>query len=106
MYHLPRGGPSSASYCSVAVGIAERLRELTEAERLPAPGFPAPTTASIGAAQLLAHERSIDQLMQRADQALYAAKSGGRNRVVAASWLQDATEQPSGATPVFQAVTE
>lgn len=90
----------------VAVGIAERLRELTEAERLPAPGFPAPTTASIGAAQLLAHERSIDQLMQRADQALYAAKSGGRNRVVAASWLQDATEQPSGATPVFQAVTE
>jgi diguanylate cyclase (GGDEF)-like protein len=90
----------------VAVGIAERLRELTEAERLPAPGFPAPTTASIGAAQLLAHERSIDQLMQRADQALYAAKSGGRNRVVAASWLQEATEQPSEATPVFQAVTE
>jgi alkylation response protein AidB-like acyl-CoA dehydrogenase len=23
VYHLPRGGPSSASYCSVAVGIAE-----------------------------------------------------------------------------------
>ena len=76
----------------VAVAIAERLRELTEAERLPRPGFPMPTTASIGAAQLLAGEASIDQLMHRADQALYAAKSGGRNRVVAASWLQDPAE--------------
>jgi diguanylate cyclase (GGDEF)-like protein len=75
----------------VALGIAERLRELTEAEHLPAPGFPVPTTASIGAAQLLAHERAIDQLMHRADQALYAAKSSGRNRVVAASWLEETT---------------
>lgn len=83
----------------VAVGIAERLRELTEAERLPAPGFPVPTTASIGAAQLLAQERSIDQLMLRADQALYAAKSGGRNRVVASSWLQET----AGAEPSLQA---
>lgn len=73
----------------VAFAIAERLRELVEAERLPAPGFAVPTTASIGAAQLLDGERSIDQLMQRSDQALYAAKSGGRNRVVAASWLRE-----------------
>jgi len=77
----------------VAVAIAERLRELTEAEHLPTPGFPVPTTASIGAAQLLPGERSVDQLMHRADQALYAAKSGGRNRVVAASWLEDPVER-------------
>lgn len=76
----------------VAIAIAERLRELAEAARLPAPGFPTPTTASIGAAQLFENEQSIDQLMHRADQALYAAKSGGRNRVVAASWLQEPSE--------------
>lgn len=85
----------------VALSIAERLRELTEAEHLPASGFPVPTTASIGTAQLLRDERSIDQLMHRADQALYAAKSGGRNRVVAAAWLQDPAEVPS-----LQAVPE
>ena len=39
-------------------------------------------TASIGAAQLNAQERTIDQLMQRADQALYKAKAKGRNQVV------------------------
>jgi len=78
----------------VAIAIAERLRELAEAARLPAPGFPTPTTASIGAAQLFENEQSIDQLMHRADQALYAAKSGGRNRVVAASWLQEPSEPP------------
>ncbi|MEZ5614301.1 MAG: GGDEF domain-containing protein [Rhodocyclaceae bacterium] len=82
-----------------AVAIAERLRELTEAERLPAPGFPAPTTASIGVAQLRSGEDGIDALMHRADQALYAAKRGGRNRVVAASWLQDPQmSAPSPAT--------
>lgn len=77
----------------LALGIAERLRELTEAEHLPAPDFPVPTTASIGVAQLQAEERSIDQLMHRADQALYAAKSGGRNRVVTSSWLEETAKQ-------------
>jgi diguanylate cyclase (GGDEF)-like protein len=81
--------PDTAEETALAIG--ERLRELTEAERLPAPGFPVPTTVSIGAAQLREDERSIDQLMHRADQALYAAKSSGRNRVVAASWLEGTT---------------
>ncbi len=71
----------------VALAIAERLRELTASARLPSPDFQPATTASIGAAQLLQGEISVDQLMHRADQALYAAKAGGRNRVVAASWL-------------------
>lgn len=98
----------------VAVAIAERLRELTEAEHLPVAGFPTLTTASIGVAQLHKKENSIDQLMQRADQALYAAKSGGRNRVVAASWLEDSAaalperdaERSAAAVPSLQAETE
>ena len=97
----------------VAVAIAERLRELTEAEHLPVRSFPTPTTASIGAAQLREEENSIDQLMQRADQALYAAKSGGRNRVVAASWLEGPSARPEtaenwsvAAAPTLQAEPE
>jgi len=79
----------------VAVAIAERVRELIEAERLPDPAFAVPTTVSIGAAELAALEESVDQLMHRADLALYAAKRSGRNRVVAASWLEGTTAFPA-----------
>lgn len=82
----------------VALGIAERLRELTAAERLPAPDFPVPTTVSIGVAELEHGDNSIDRLLHRADEALYAAKSGGRNRVVAASWLREYSRTLLGPT--------
>ena len=59
-----------------------------------------PTTVSIGAAQLLGSELAIDPLMHRADQALYAAKSGGRNRVVAASWLNKAALNEAASASV------
>lgn len=64
---------------------AERLRMTFERElRLPAghgPGRARKVTASFGCTQISAAETSIDAAFIRADQALYRAKSLGRNRV-------------------------
>jgi len=64
-----------------ALGVAERLRSaLDRSARQDGPAF----TVSIGLAMLEEGE-GLDGLMARADAALYAAKEGGRNRVVTAS---------------------
>jgi diguanylate cyclase (GGDEF)-like protein len=64
-----------------AAGIAERLRRDIENLKITAAKETAlQITASIGAAALLGHE-TIDQLIARADEAMYNAKSTGRNRV-------------------------
>ncbi|MBX3724325.1 MAG: diguanylate cyclase [Xanthomonadales bacterium] len=60
--------------------VAERIRLAIEGD----PAAVVPVTISIGVAVREAGE-SIDAWMQRADQALYAAKHAGRNRVVLAS---------------------
>lgn len=75
---LPETGPSEANQ------VAERLRQAvsnfeitidngTDVLRL---------TISIGLTQLRKYDRSVDQILSRADQALYRAKGMGRNRVV------------------------
>lgn len=61
---------------------AERVRELLEhAQIKDNDGDRIPVTASFGVATLLATE-NLEQLVDRADRAMYLAKSGGRNRVV------------------------
>jgi diguanylate cyclase (GGDEF)-like protein/PAS domain S-box-containing protein len=60
---------------------AERLRAAIA--RAPV-GGPSGVTASIGVTELLATDADADALVRRADAALYAAKAGGRDRVVAA----------------------
>jgi two-component system cell cycle response regulator len=66
-----------------ARAVAERLRQEVEREPFDIGGRPVSVTISIGVAQMLhIHDEATD-LIKRADRALYEAKNGGRNRVVA-----------------------
>lgn len=72
---LPRTGQEEAN------GIAERLRQVFE--RLVVEPLPrGRVTASFGVYEAMPCD-SMQQILLRADQALYAAKEAGRNRVVA-----------------------
>jgi two-component system cell cycle response regulator len=70
----------------VAEKIAERMRKAISAKPFNA-GVSAAIniTVSIGIAALEGAEGSIEELLKRADQALYRAKRDGRNRVVLAA---------------------
>jgi two-component system cell cycle response regulator len=72
---------------SGAAVVADRLRLAVcdEAFNLPANGELIPVTISIGVAITAPGEDTLEGLLKRADEALYAAKNGGRNRVVTAS---------------------
>lgn len=64
-----------------AIAAGERIRAAVEAIPFVAEGAEKTITVSIGVAALTDTDKSFDDLLRRADQALYAAKSGGRNRV-------------------------
>jgi diguanylate cyclase (GGDEF)-like protein len=67
-----------------AIQVAERLREDVERARVPVgQGAEVGVTVSIGICQLRRGE-TLEQLMIRGDEALYAAKHAGRNRIVSA----------------------
>jgi diguanylate cyclase (GGDEF)-like protein len=71
-----------------ALVAAERIRSSLERSSLPVPhgtGVDLRVTASIGIAAARAGAESLEMLIERADQALYAAKQGGRNRAICAS---------------------
>jgi diguanylate cyclase (GGDEF)-like protein len=65
------------------VVIAERLRTQTSALRFETAHGIMTLSCSFGVSERK-HGENIDDLLKRADVALYAAKTGGRNRVVAA----------------------
>jgi diguanylate cyclase (GGDEF)-like protein len=61
--------------------VAERTRAAIEALSIDdGSGTRIPVTASVGLASLMPDE-NVEQLMDRSDRAMYAAKYGGRNRV-------------------------
>ncbi len=62
--------------------VAEKIRALVEAHQFSDQGRHWPVTVSIGVASLVEDQpTSASGLLQLADQALYLAKDGGRNRV-------------------------
>lgn len=67
-----------------ALGLAERLRAAIAATPIGHGALQLPVSVSLGVA-LLAPGESLEQLLARADAALYRAKHGGRNRVEAAA---------------------
>jgi diguanylate cyclase (GGDEF)-like protein len=60
---------------------AERIRAAVEAAPASYQGASVAVTVSIGLAQWVSQEDSLDDLLNRSDQALYQAKELGRNRV-------------------------
>ena len=88
---LPETSPEDA------LNIAERIRSAVAATlfRIPGHDRTISVTLSIGVAAYGSGESS-DDLMHRADLALYQAKSGGRNRVSLLAF--EATKKPSSTT--------
>jgi diguanylate cyclase (GGDEF)-like protein len=83
---LPHTGPLTVNPSETANGaqiIAERIRRaIAEVELpLPADGPAAHITASVGVATLPAQAVDADDLVSKADQALYKAKQSGKDRV-------------------------
>lgn len=71
-----------------AARIAERVRRRVESMRIATDAGEVRITVSIGISQLRPDLRDAQELIDRADRALYHAKNSGRNRVV----LDDADE--------------
>lgn len=67
-----------------AVEAAERVRAAVASVRVPAGGNFPWVSASVGVAGVAAGELDVGRALQRADRAMYVAKDGGRDRVVAA----------------------
>jgi diguanylate cyclase (GGDEF)-like protein len=65
-----------------ALILAERLRQTIARTEVPAVAARVRVTASFGVAERAAGDRSMTEMLARADAALYRAKSSGRNRVV------------------------
>lgn len=65
-----------------AYEIAERVRRAVQALAIvPDEGEPVGVTVSIGVTELRARKLNLDSLLKEADEALYRAKNGGRNRI-------------------------
>lgn len=72
--------------------LAERIRERVGDSMFMVDGAEVPLRVSIGAGAIGPDVDDFDSLRQATDRALYAAKRGGRNRVVSVSGLE--AEQP------------
>jgi diguanylate cyclase (GGDEF)-like protein len=69
-----------------ALAVCEKLRRVIESWHFP--GVPRPVTISAGVAEYPVQGSTRDELVKAADEALYAAKQAGRNRVLTAHALR------------------
>jgi len=81
---------SPATRLEGAMNLAEKIRDAIATKRFPEAGQ---VTVSIGVAEYALGEE-LDTWIRRADEALYQAKSGGRNTVVAAPSADEAQAPP------------
>jgi len=68
---------------AAALQLAERMREALRSSTVTVDHDQVRVTASFGVAMLRADDKEPEQLLRRADEALYAAKAAGRDCVVA-----------------------
>ena len=68
-----------------AESLATRLRQRVEAALLATRERPVTSTVSIGIAAYPEHGASLEAVIERADQAMYASKEAGKNRVTIAA---------------------
>ncbi|MBL4865870.1 MAG: GGDEF domain-containing protein, partial [Pseudomonadales bacterium] len=93
---------------TVAASIAERIRQVVEAgDSEKFPDFPS-ITSSFGVATLTGDIDNAQDLLERADEALYQAKANGRNRVIcwSTSMLEEAQEQSGTASLNSDAISQ
>ena len=64
-----------------AVGVADRFRIAIAESKIEFEGTPTPITVSIGVSSVEPEMTSGVQLVEKADERLYLAKEGGRDRV-------------------------
>lgn len=69
---------------SDAEKCAEKLRAIIETTAVPVKENEINITISLGVAAIGEQDKSFNDTLKRADQSLYRAKSGGRNRVITA----------------------
>ncbi|MDJ0764185.1 MAG: GGDEF domain-containing protein [Myxococcota bacterium] len=72
-----------------STAVAERLRQLVAEAHFDFEGLDLPVTISIGVAEAHVSMSTPDDFIRQADEQLYKAKSGGRNRVEPQSALED-----------------
>lgn len=98
--------PSTSS--DDAMRMAESIRSAVESYQLPPP-LP-PVTVSLGVATFPSHAPTAEELVDRADDALYESKNGGRNKATLSSGFRKPKEEapyigeikkPEGEIPEF-----
>jgi GGDEF domain-containing protein len=71
--------------CSNAAGVAERIRRGMESTPISGRGQTITATVSIGLACYPTHGPDFEAVLEKADQAMYASKAGGKNRITVVS---------------------